>query len=156
AALDAGVVALPTFMSEIAPSREVLMGPGAKRDDTFGLVAPAAAGIVTDRPGFRWQPLAGADGYVVSLYDERSTLLARSPRLSGTDWTPADPLARDRTYVWQVAADRRGDTITAPAPPAPPARFHVVDARSADVLERMEREHGQSHVLLGILYMESG
>jgi hypothetical protein len=60
-------------------------------------------------------------------------------------WMPADPLARGRTYVWQVAAQRASGAITAPAAPAPPAKCHVIDASAADVLERVEAERPQAH-----------
>jgi hypothetical protein len=46
--------------------------------------------------------------------------------------------------------------MTAPAAPAPPATFHVIDASSAAVLERVEAERPQAHLLLGILYMQAG
>jgi hypothetical protein len=155
-AVDAGVAPLPPFMSEVIGSREVLMGPAGTRGVTFDLLAPVGTGVLEERPQFRWQTLDRAEGYVVTVFDERSNVVARSPRVTGTNWTPADSLGRGRTYVWQVAADRGGETVTAPVSPAPPARFHIIDAPSAEVLQRMELAHAQSHVLLGILYMEHG
>ena len=38
----------------------------------------------------------------------------------------------------------------------PPAKFHVVDAHTADVVERAHAEWPDSHVLLGILDMNAG
>lgn len=156
AAVDAGVAPLPPFMSDVTGPREVLMGAAGARGDTFDLLAPIGTGTLDDRPQFRWQTLDRADGYVVTVFDEQSNVLARSRRVTGTTWTPVDPLERGRTYVWQVTAGRGAETVTAPAPPAPPARFHVIDAQSAEVLQRMELTHAQSHLLLGILYMENG
>src|SRR5262249_22057719 len=71
-------------------------------------------------------------------------------------WTPATPLSRERTYVWQVAAHRGAETTTAPRPPSPPAKFHVVGAQAAETLQRLERDYPQSQLLLGILYAEAG
>jgi hypothetical protein len=154
-ALNAGAATIPDFMSDLATSREVLMGAPA-RSETFGLVAPIGTATVTDRPRFEWQVFDRAEHYVVTVFDEQSTVVARSPMITETYWMPVDPLARGRTYVWQVAAQRASSMITAPAAPAPPAKFHVIDASSADVLERVEAERPQAHLLLGILYMQAG
>jgi hypothetical protein len=156
AALNAGVASLPTFVNEIASTRETLMGSSATREGTFALISPLGTGTVSDRPLFRWQAVDRADGYEVAVFDERSNTVARSPTVTTTEWSPTDPLARDRTYVWQVAAHRIPETITAPTPPASPARFHVIDGRSAELLRQLEAQYPQSHVLLGLLYLESG
>ena len=156
AALNAGVASLPAFVNEIAPTRETLMGPSGTRENTFDLVSPVGTGTVSDRPRLRWQPVDRASGYEVTIFDERFNAVARSPMVTATEWSPTDPLARDRTYVWQVAAHRSAETITAPTPPASPARFHVIDGRSADLFQQLEVQYPQSHVLLGLLYMESG
>jgi hypothetical protein len=76
--------------------------------------------------------------------------------VSETRWTAARPLARDRTYTWQVSAERNGRTLIAPAPPDPPARFHVIDAATAAEVQRIAREYPDAHLVLGILYMECG
>src|SRR5262249_22030237 len=94
----------------------------------------------------------------VTVFDERANIVARSPALTQSFWIPADPLPRDRTYVWQITAQRGAsrDTITAPLAPLPPATFHVIDARAADVLQRLEADHPTSHLLLGILAAGAG
>ncbi len=154
-ALDTGTVSLPAFVDQITPTREVLMGPAA-RVDGFELRTPIGTGVIDDRPQFRWQPLERADGYVVTVFDEQSNIVAHSSMITATEWTPSAALVRERTYVWQVAAHRGAQTTTAPTPPSPPAKFHVVAARSADILQRLERDHPQSHMLLGILNAEAG
>jgi hypothetical protein len=155
AALDAGVAPLPEFMADITSDREALMGP-PRTKGAFDLVAPVGTGTLSDRPRFEWQALQGASGYVVTVFDARSNVLARSPVVSESMWIPADPLPRDRTFVWQVTASRGQDEITVPAAPAAPARFHIVDARSAEVLQRLDAQHPQAHLLLGILYTLAG
>jgi hypothetical protein len=155
AALSTGAAMLPDFMSDITPPREVLMGAPA-RGETFGLIAPIGTGTVSARPRFEWQAFERAEDYMVTVYDEQSTVMARSPMITDTHWIPADPLPRGRTYVWQVVARRAAGTMTAPAAPAPPAKFHVIDASSAAVLERVEAERPQADLLLGILYMQAG
>lgn len=46
--------------------------------------------------------------------------------------------------------------VTAPAPPAPMAKFRVLDEETARLLDRLAREHPNSHLLLGILYVQAG
>lgn len=157
AALASGAGQLPPFMSDIAARRETLMGPrSAERGESFELMTPMQTAVLSDRPQFEWRPSAGAEGYVVTVADEGSRVVARSPLLATTTWIPSAPLRRGGTYTWQVAARRGRDTITVPAPPAPPARFHVVDAHTTDVVRRVEREHPDSHLLIGLLDMEAG
>ena len=155
-ALAAGSAALPGFMNDMGSSRDVLMGAPAGRTDAFDVIAPRATGTVSDRPPFEWRPLEGSPEYVVSVFDEQSNLVVRSPAIVEARWVPAEPLARDRTYVWQVTARRGSEAITVPAAPAPPAKFHVIDAAAALLLQRLEAEQPDAHVLLGILSMESG
>jgi len=156
AALDAGAATLPSFMSEIAASREVLMGSRTTALDTFALTAPVGTATLSDRPVFEWQPLPGALDYVVSIFDERSNVIARSDAVMQARWTPSTPIPRGQTYVWQVAARRGSEFVTAPAAPAPLAKFHILDAHSADVVRQMEAQHPGSHVVLGILSMQAG
>lgn len=151
-----GAPSLPAFLGELRTPPEVLMGTPAPAGATFDLLSPTGTGVLSDRPRFEWRPLAGASGYVLTVFDERGNTIATSGTLDGTNWTPATALARDRTYVWQVAASRGDRTITVPAAPAPPARFHVIDARTADSLRRLEAEHPSAHLLLGIVNAQSG
>jgi len=155
AALAAGVATLPDFMADVNGSREALMGT-AKTAVTFALTAPVGTATASDRPRFDWQPLEGAREYIVSVYDEQSNLIVSSPAITETTWVPAQPLPRGRTYVWQVAASRGESTITVPVAPAPPARFHVVDAHAAEVIAQMKAEHPEAHLVLGILSMNAG
>ena len=107
AGLNSGTASLPDYMADLNSSREVLMGSPAKRGDTFDLIAPVGMGTVSDRPQFEWETLAGASAYAVTVFDERSNVVARSPLLAQTKWNPLDQLPRGRTYVWQVTAQSR-------------------------------------------------
>ena len=156
AALVDGSASLPPFMAELAGPRETLMGRSLERRDEFEVVAPVATGTISDTPMFEWRPVAGASGYVVTVADERTNVVLRSAIVTTTTWTAATRLPRGVIYVWQVAARRGGETLTAPAAPAPPARFRVVDAEDAYALRRAERDHPASHLLLGILAMNAG
>lgn len=155
AAIRAGSAELPPIISDLAPPRETLMG----RPDTaaaFEISGPAGTTVVEDAPVFSWQSLPGDGGYVVTVFDEQGKEVARSPTLKENRWIPASPLPRDRTYTWQVSAERDGRMRVAPAPPAPPARFRVLAADRSAELQRIAHDFPDAHAVLGILYMEAG
>jgi hypothetical protein len=153
AALAAGV-AEPPDLAELRGQGGVLMGGSPA--PRFGLGEPVATVVASDRPTFRWRPLAGAADYTVVIADEGLQPVARSEAVTSTSWTPRDRLPRGRVYLWQVTA-RQGDTsVTAPAPDQPPARFRVLDERTAALLDRVARERPDAHLLLGLLYAQAG
>jgi hypothetical protein len=55
-----------------------------------------------------------------------------------------------------VKAVRGGEEVTSPRPPAPQARFRVLDRAKADELARARRAYPSSHLALGLLYAEAG
>jgi putative zinc finger protein len=159
AALRAGVAAPPAVLTELGTASETLMAPRPSpgtTPDTFRLRAPVATITVSDQPAFRWEPLAGADDYTVLVSDERLQPVARSTAVSSPEWTAEPPLPRGRVYLWQVTARRGGQSVSAPVPPAPPARFAVMSAEEASLLEEVTRRHPGSHLLAGILYAQAG
>ncbi|HEY6546326.1 MAG TPA: zf-HC2 domain-containing protein [Vicinamibacteria bacterium] len=152
--LQDGVVEPPARLADLSSRPEVLMGE--PEEGSFRLLEPLGTVVVTDRPSFRWQPLAGAESYTVSVFDEAARRVAESPSLHDTSWTPSEPLERGRVLVWQVRARSGAESLTTPVPPDPPARFRVLEAETAQVLERAAREHPASHLLLGLLYAQAG
>jgi hypothetical protein len=120
----------------------------------------APSGVVLDdvRPRFSWPAREGVT-YVVSIFsgDRR---VAQSAPLTETRWTPDQPLARGRTYVWQVQATRTVDGQTLreiiPAPPAPPATFHLVSKSEHDELAEARRQHPEDHLLHAVLAARAG
>ena len=126
----------------------------------FALQAPAGKVVLSDRPLFNWSRLAGATSYVVEIYDEQFTLVAQSEPLTQSQFTPPRRLARGRAYAWQVKAVKDGQTVTAPAPPAPQARFRIVAATQAEGIARARRDyagaHHPSHLPLALLYVQAG
>jgi anti-sigma factor RsiW len=156
AALSEGVAELPPSVTEWATSSETLMGGQPRPAAAFALVAPLYTVTVSDRPEFRWRAFPEADGYTIALFDEDLNPVMDPVTLAETSWTPSELLARDRWYVWQVTARRGDESVTVPAPPAPFARFRVMDERTTALLERVSRAEPDSHLLLGILYTQAG
>ncbi|HET9317810.1 MAG TPA: hypothetical protein VFQ51_19605 [Vicinamibacteria bacterium] len=155
AALDKGLAVPPPWLADLAGSRDVLMGRAAP-NDAFAPLAPLATAVVEDRPRFAWGVLPGATSYTVEVFDESLRPVTSSAALAGTEWVPDDALPRGRTYEWQVVARRGEDSLVAPRSPAPAARFRVLDAETASVIERVRAGRPQAHLLLGILYLQAG
>jgi hypothetical protein len=131
----------------------VLMGSGERG---FMLIGPVGTIVRTDRPGFRWKSLKGATSYVVAIYDSSFNKVASSEAQSGTQWSPASSLKRGEIYSWQVTAIKDGNELVSPAPPAPDAKFKILDGAKTIELEQARRMHPDSHLVLGILYERAG
>jgi hypothetical protein len=112
--------------------------------------------MLSDRPTFRWSQLDGASGYVVEVYDEKFNLAAASPQLTGNSWTLTQPLKRGGVYSWQVKAIKDGQEFRSPRPPAPQAKFRILDQAKVNELAQARREYASSHLTLGLLYSEAG
>ncbi|MBO0721587.1 MAG: hypothetical protein J2P41_12240, partial [Blastocatellia bacterium] len=124
--------------------------------EKFSLIEPVRTVTLSEQPILRWARLQGATSYVVEIYDENFDPVASSPRLSEPKWQPPQALKRGASYYWQVKAIKEGKESVSPAPPAPPAKFRIVDEAKARELERARRSYGSSHLLLGLIYAESG
>jgi hypothetical protein len=137
--------------------RETRLMSGPATAPVFAVASPVATAVLSDRPTFAWKPLPGAEEYVVTLYDAAGTEIAKSERVAGTVWTPPAPLPRGKVYQWEALAFRGGEELDqAPKPPAPEARFVVLDAARAQAVGKAEREFAGSALALGSVYMEAG
>jgi hypothetical protein len=143
-------LAVPPAVATLARERGQLRGEATSAP--FRAVAPLATAVLSDRPVFRWTPLAPGATYVVTLFDQSSGVTLNGPPVPGTEWVPEAPLTRGATYVWQVQASVGGQAVIAPAPPAPPAAFLVMPAAEAERLGRAPA----SHLIRGVLYANAG
>lgn len=125
-------------------------------DNAFALTEPIGKVVLSDRPVFRWTPLAGATGYVVEVYDEKFNQVVVSPQLGATLWTASQPLKRGAVYTWQVSASKDGQEIKAPRPNAPAATFRVLDQAKANEVAQARRAYATSHLTLGLIYAQAG
>ena len=132
-----------------------LMGSSEQARE-FSVIEPGGNVLMSDRPAFRWTRMEGATGYVVEVYDERFKLVSSSPQVTSLSWISPQALPRGHVYSWQVKATRDGQEITSPRPPAPQAKFRVLDQAKVNELTRAKRAYGTSHLMLGLLYAEAG
>lgn len=148
--VSSGRLSFPSHLQDLAGTRGVLRGDA--RAAGFGLVAPVATAVLDDRPTLRWTSASRSATYIVTLQEERTGATVSSPVLRTLEWTPGSPLARGRTYLWQVAAAFDGREAVTPVPPAPPAKLFVLGA--ADALRVAQAP--PLHLVRGIVYAEVG
>jgi anti-sigma factor RsiW len=122
--------------------------------EQFSVLSPVGDVMMSNYPTFRWSPLEGATGYEVEVYDAKFNLVASSNRITNTSWSTS--LARGQVYSWQVKAIKDNQEITSPRPPAPQARFRVLDQNRANELAKAKRAYGSSHLTLAVLYADAG
>ena len=126
-----------------------------KQGSEFSVIEPVGKVLMSHQPSFRWSPMEGATGYVVEVYDSKFNLVAASPQLVDHRWA-APALARGQVYSWQVKAVKDGQEFKAPLPPAPQAKFRILDQAKASELAKAKRAYASSHLALGLLYAEAG
>jgi hypothetical protein len=129
---------------------------GSGEGVSFALLSPVGTVVETDHPTFRWRPLSGATTYALNVYDSSLNTVATVDRLSATQWMAARPLKRNEVYTWQVTAVKDGQEITSPVPPAPEAKFKVLDRARAEELRMAKKTYPDSHLILGAVYKKAG
>jgi hypothetical protein len=134
----------------------VLLAPDAGAPAAFSLIGPLHTKVLSDRPVFTWNPSPGARAYQVVVTNEALDPLARSGRITATEWQPETPLPRGAALFWQVRAWRGGEMVSAPAPPAPPARFQIAGEAIALRLAQLRTAPGASHLLAAVLCAREG
>lgn len=138
----------------------ILMGEpanGAGSSVPFALIEPVGKVVRDDSPVLRWRTLAGATCYKTAVVDLDFRIVAESPCLTATQWTPPVALPRGKTFYWQVtAALAGGSEVTSPSAPAPQATFRVLEENAVADLVLMEQAAPSSHLARGVLYARAG
>ena len=117
---------------------------------------PVGTFVLNVRPEFRWQALAGATEYRVGVFDADVKAIETSPALTATSWKSSLTLQRGKVYLWQVTAIKGTEQVVAPAPPAPEAKFAIVDLPTANELFDIESASLGDHFILGRAYARAG
>jgi hypothetical protein len=151
ARLEAHSIAAPAVLRELRPPREVLRT--MRNSARAAMPQPSGVVIESDRPELTWPAFEG-EAVVRVFADGRE--IAHSGALHEPHWRPADPLPRGTTLAWQVEV-RRGDALEIiPSPPAPPALFRVLDARTAQEIAAALAATPPRHLRAGVLYARAG
>ena len=144
----------PEVLDKLTAPSITLMDSTA-RENTFGLLGPSGTVIATDRPILRWQSLAGATSYTVSVFDADFNRVTSSAPQTATQWTtPA--LGRGKIYSWEVVAVRNGQEVRSPVAPAPRAQFKILEAEKLLELSNLKTHTPISHLTLGLTFARFG
>jgi len=155
-AIESSKVDLPAEIAKLRGQAQTLRG-SSDSGARFAVLAPVGEAVSEARPTFHWQPLQGTSSYSVAIFDEGLNVVQSSPRLYTTHWQAAEPLQRGRIYQWQITATMKdGTTVISPRPPSAEARLLILSQSKADELERFRQTHVDSHLVLGLLYAQSG
>lgn len=120
----------------------------------FSVLEPVGSVLLSNRAAFRWSRMEGATAYVVEVYDQQFKPVTSSPQLTTTSWTTI--LDRGKIYSWQVKALKADQEFTSPHPPAPQAKFRILDQAKANDIAQAKRAYASSHLTLGLLYADAG
>ncbi len=154
-ALTKQTIETPPYLAKLIGKESALLGR-PKNGRPFDLISPVGTVLSEDRPNFQWKPLKGATGYRVRVYDRDFKEVAASEVLRQTNWTPPNSLQRGNTYNWIVTAYLPDKEVSSPTPPAPEARFLVLDSVQYQKLNQVKQDLTNSHLLLGLTYAKFG
>lgn len=143
-----------SILAALAAAPLTLRGGSEPNEEVFALDEPAGVVVVSPRPVLRWQPLAGAESYAVSVLDSDFNEVAQSGPLEATSWRIDRPLKRGRVYSWQVTATLGGRRVKSSSPPASPVKFKILDGRSNALVGRVKRN--LDPLSLAVLYAKVG
>jgi hypothetical protein len=144
-------LSFPASLQAIHEEPGTLMG--AAESAPFRLLAPIGAVVRSSRPTLSWSSDPKSVSYRVTLKDQNTGEIIQSPELQTTSWTLSTDLERNHTYVWQVvSSQKQGEAVIAPQPPAPPAKFIVLDAATNSKLQQLP----PSHFVRAVLYANAG
>jgi anti-sigma factor RsiW len=154
AAITSQQIERPTVLDDLSGKRGVLLGssptpPGVE------LLAPLAIVVESQKPTLRWKPIAGAE-YKVSVYSDGYNEIATGAWTGDAEWQVPKALQRGARYSWQISVRQNGAEFTVPVPPAPEARFRVLDAVGEAEIAQLKTSGTDSHLLLGIRYAQLG
>jgi hypothetical protein len=146
----------PPLLAGLGRHDSLLRKGGDSRGGRFPVINPVGIVILSDRPTFRWAPLEGATGYVVEVFDDKLNQVLTSPQGADTSWRATKSLERGGIYSWQVTAIKGGEEFSSPRPPAPLAKFRILDETMANEIVQSQRDYASSHLALALVYTKAG
>lgn len=154
-AVGSGTLPAAALLTSLQPPREHQRSTGVPAEAEVRLLEPTGTVIETDRPTFRWNRSVDGAEVIVQVFDRAYALVAESSPSSRTSWRVDRPLQQGATYRWQLRVQSKdGRSTTVPAPPAPPALFHIIGREASEEL-REARRLG-SELEAGLICMREG
>ncbi len=154
AAIQSGELRLPAAIAAM-PTAQLRLRSTAVKQPLFHVVSPLSTAVIADTPTFRWTEVPGA-GFQVFVYDDQFTEVMHSEPVKGKEWTAHKPLARGKTYRWEVRATLGGQSASAPVPPDPDAVFQMMTADVAEGMAGARAALRDNPLGLGIIYANAG
>jgi len=147
-------IARPAILKDLAGTVNALRV--SENAQSFKLIFPSRAVIVSDRPALKWERVSGASSYRVYIRDSAGQEITRSEELpsESTEWLLPKPLKRGEIYVWTVVAVVDGKEIASPGSSAPEMKFQVLSARNLQQLTQLKKTG--SNLALGVFYSREG
>ncbi|MCI0392095.1 MAG: zf-HC2 domain-containing protein [Acidobacteria bacterium] len=146
----------PSLLAGLGRPDSLSMRGGDKQGNKFSVINPVGIVILSDRPTFRWSPLEGATGYIVEVYDDKLRKILVSSQGADTSWRATQSLKRGGIYSWQVTAIKGVEEFSSPRPPAPVAKFRILDEALANELVQARRAYASSHLMMALVYTQAG
>ena len=143
---------IPTFVA----SMPVAVRGGDASAHPLHVIEPFRSAVLEARPRFWWTPVPGARSYRVAVFDADYEEVTRSEALSGTSWTPPEPLPAGVDLTWHVVAVTAAGEISSAGPHSAEAVFRVLPAKAAADVEAGEAHYRHSHLMRGLLYTRHG
>jgi hypothetical protein len=152
AVLSGRSIPIPTF---IAAMPGAVRGGGASASP-LRAIEPFRSAVLEARPRFSWTAVRGARSYRVAVFDADYEEIARSEPLSGTSWTPSQPLPAGVDLSWHVVAETGAGEMSSAGSDRAEAVFRVLAPKeSAEVAAGVAHYRG-SHLFCGLLYSRHG
>ena len=129
----------------------------------YEVVGPLGTLVMSEQPTLSWRPISDvpapdAVAFFVTITDLDTGQKQRSGPITSMHWSAREPLQPGHRYRWSVVAHLSdGQETHAPFPPAPEARFKVLDRDKAAALRRLVGSGGSlSPYVRGMLYAQEG
>jgi hypothetical protein len=156
AARSSRSISTPPILKKLSGTSETLLGTSVA-EKSLSLIEPVGEVDPQSMPVFKWTPVEGVKSYIAELFTMSFRRVQTSGPISETQWRAKRPLQAGVIYLWQVTAlMANGRSLVAPEPPAPEAKFMVMDPKASEKLAKMAEDEGQNHLLLAVLYGQAG
>ena len=161
-----GLSALPPAMRDAitkclktgrAPAAVLPAGMNERtKADGLSPTSPTGTIVEWQQPTFRWQPVAGALSYHVSISDSKGEFIAGGDSQMA-EWTVPVKIQRGRIYTWEVSA-HTGTTQTGPTAHVlkGSAKFGILDQARLDELQKVRKTFSDYNLAVGIQCLQFG